>query len=190
MKNAAPNAVLLLTGAPGIGKTTVVKKVAAALSDFNICGFYTEEIRVNGVRKGFELATFQGERWIMARADLPSDHRVGKYGVDVTAIDAAVRIALAEQREADLLLIDEIGKMECLSDLFVQRVSSLLASDKRVVVATVAQAGGGFIAEVKKLPGVTLWQITMRNRDGIPAKVISWVRTQGDKEDSLFWVRE
>lgn len=170
--------VLLLTGPPGIGKTTVVKKVAAALAELHLAGFYTEEIRRNGGRQGFELVTFEERRWIMAHVDSRSGQRLGRYGVDPEAIDAAVRLTLAGNLEADLFLVDEIGKMECFSALFVQKVSSLLTLEKPVV-ATVALKGGGFIAAVKELPGVALWEITRQNRNSMPGKIISWVKDQG-----------
>ena len=103
--------VLLITGIPGIGKTTIVKRAITSLSDLNIGGFYTEEIRVNNVRQGFELVTLQGERFVMAHIDSDSTYRVSKYGVDVETIDAAVETTLAEDRNPELFIIDEIGKM-------------------------------------------------------------------------------
>ncbi len=167
--------VLLITGVPGIGKTTIVKKVITSLADLNIGGFYTEEIRVNNVRQGFELVTFQGKRLVMAHIDSDSAYRVGKYGVDVEAIDAAVEMTLSEDRSPELFIIDEIGKMECFSDIFVKRMSSLLDSG-RPVVATIALKGGEFISEVKNRAGVELWEVTKKNRNDMAAKIASWIR--------------
>ena len=167
--------ILLITGKPGIGKTTVIKKVVNALSDRRINGFYTEEIRVHNVRRGFALIPLEGKPLVMAHVDSDSAYRVGKYGVDVNAIDAAVAMTLADERQADVFIVDEIGKMECFSDLFVQRMSFLLDSDNPVV-ATVALKGGGFIAEVKKRTDAVLWEVTRKNRDEIPARIVAWVR--------------
>jgi len=172
---AAGSRVLLITGPPGIGKTTVMKKVAASLAGFCIAGFYTEEIKVSDTRLGFELVTFGGEPRVLAHVDSSSVLRVGKYGVEVRAIDVAVGTILTKMGKADVFLIDEIGKMECLSDLFVSGMTSLLESAKPVV-ATVALKGGGFIAEVKQQAGVTLWEISERNRNEMPARVISWLQ--------------
>jgi nucleoside-triphosphatase len=171
----ASGKVLLITGPPGVGKTTVMMKVAASLAGFRIAGFYTEEIRVNGARLGFELVTFDGKRRVLAHVDSTSAPRVGKYGVEVGAIGTAVGTILEEKGSADVFLIDEIGRMECLSDLFVAGVTSLLESAKPVV-ATVALKGGGFIAEVKQRQGVVLWEISKRNRNEMPARVISWLQ--------------
>jgi nucleoside-triphosphatase len=177
-----PDNILLLAGVPGVGKTTLVKKVAASLADCNISGFYTEEIRVRNVRQGFTLVTLNGYNIVMAHFASDSAFRVSKYGVDLAAIDRAVRMTLAENNKADLFIIDEIGKMECFSDLFVERVTALLDSGKPVL-ATISLKGGGFIHEVKNRPGVDLWEITKQNRDGMVGRVIKWLRSNalGDK---------
>jgi len=169
--------ILLLTGTPGIGKTTVIKKAAASLADLNVSGFFTEEIRFHKVRQGFALVTINEKSTVMAHIDSGSDHRVGKYGVDVAAIDQAVRMTLAENSDIDLFIIDEIGKMECFSELFVEKVTALFDSGK-TIVATIASTGSGFIAEMKNRPGIELWVITMENRDEMVKRVVAWVRSK------------
>jgi len=167
--------ILLITGTPGIGKTTVVKKVIAALADLTLAGFYTEEIRIHNVRQGFTLVMLPGKPLIMAHVDSESPYRVGKYGVDIAAIDAAVTMSLSAESQAEVFIIDEIGKMECFSALFVRKMNTLLDSGKPVV-ATVACKGAGFIAEVKNRQGVALWEITMKNRNDMAGRIVSWVR--------------
>jgi nucleoside-triphosphatase len=168
--------VLLLTGQPGVGKTTIVRAVAAALTDKRIAGFYTAEIRVRGDRRGFRAVTFDGRIAVIAAVDLKSTHRVGKYGVDVAAMDA-VADSLAPAVEADVVLVDEIGKMECLSSRFVRAMRARLEA-AAPVVATVAQRGGGFIAEVKDRADAELWHVTRATRDDLPARVLDWLDAQ------------
>ena len=166
--------VLLITGGPGSGKTTVIRKVAAALSGRRLGGFYTEEIRVGGERKGFRLATFDGQERVMAHVGFRGPHRVGKYGVDVSVIDALAESALAEKDDADVYLVDEIGKMECMSSRFVAALRGLLDSGKPVV-ATIPQKDGGLIAEVKQRKDAELWELTRANRDGMLQEVLAWL---------------
>ena len=111
----------------------------------------------------------------MAHVDNDSPYRVGKYGVIMEAIDKVVVETMSEDHKIDLFIIDEIGKMECISELFVHRMSALLGT-KNVVIATIALQGTGFIAEVKNLPGVELWEVTVKNRHSMPDKIISWIR--------------
>lgn len=163
---------LLLTGAPGVGKTTVIRGAVASLSGTRLSGFYTEELRREGVRLGFRLVTFDGRSAVIAHVDHRGGPRVGKYGVDVAAIDLFARSALTTP--ADVYLVDEIGKMECLSDAFVETMRRLLDSG-RPVVATIGQRGSGFIAEVKRRADVELWQVTRANRDAMPDEVLRWL---------------
>jgi nucleoside-triphosphatase len=160
---------LLITAVPGAGKTTVIRRLAEFAAK-RAAGFYTEEIRVRGERRGFRLIGLEGTEAVIAHVDFPKTHRVGKYGVDVAAIDAAVDAALARRRGAKVYLIDEIGKMECLSPRFLAAVRALLEGSLPLV-ATVAKRGEGFIAEVKQRADSELWTLTRENRDAMPAEI-------------------
>jgi nucleoside-triphosphatase len=132
----------------------------------------TSEIRSpRGERLGFRIETLDGRSARLAGVGLRSAHRVGRYGVDVGALDAVAVPSLALDDHA-LYLIDEIGKMECLSAAFVAAVARLFAAD-RPVVATVAEHGTGFIDAVKRHQRAELWQVTRANRDALPARVVS-----------------
>jgi nucleoside-triphosphatase len=164
---------LLLTGPPGIGKTTVVRHLASRLRERRLRGFHTEEIRTGGRRLGFRLVGFDGTERIIAHVDLPGPYRVGKYGVDVAALDASASL-IAPDATAEVYLVDEIGKMECLSSRLVAAMRTLLGG-ATPVVATVALKGGGFIAEAKRKPGSMVLEVTRANRDLLPVHIISWL---------------
>ncbi len=166
--------ILLLTGVPGIGKTTLVRRVAAQLQQHRIGGFYTEEIRSSGQRQGFRLVTFNGEEGIIAHVDFSHHYSVGKYGVDVAAIDRFAETSLAITNDIDVYLIDEIGKMECMASRFVTNMEALLRSDK-TLLATVGKKGSGLIEKVKHWPASQLWEITHDNRDALVTEVCAWL---------------
>jgi nucleoside-triphosphatase len=165
---------LLLTGTPGAGKTTVVRRVAEKLSDARIRGFTTAEIRKGGERVGFRIETFEGESAVLAHVSIRSEYRVSRYGADVAVLERIVGRALALSPKADVYLVDEIGKMECLSDRFTEAVETLLDA-RRLLVATVALRGGGFIERVKRRPDIELWTVTRGNRETLPSDVIGWI---------------
>ena len=166
--------ILLITGVPGVGKTTAIRAVADALATQLLAGFYTEELRERGERKGFRLVGFGGGEGVIAQVNFPHTHRVGKYGVDVAAIDRLAASTLRTHDSCAIYLVDEIGKMECLSARFVDAMHGVLDTG-RPVVATIARKGGGFIASVKARPDVELWEITRANRDSMPERVIAWL---------------
>jgi nucleoside-triphosphatase len=169
---AGRGCTILLTGLPGCGKTTAVMRICAGLKDVRIAGFYTEEIRCGKARTGFRWKRFDGAEGILAGVDIKGRSRVGRYGVNVGGFEQEVVPVLDWRRgDVDLFVIDEIGKMECLSQQFVEAVRRLFAG-KRCVLATVAQKGSGFVAEVKDMPGVMLLTLTERKRDSVADQII------------------
>lgn len=161
---SAKSVKILLTGLPGCGKTTAVRQIIANLDPKKVAGFYTQEIRENNIRKGFYWARLDGASGILAHVDIKGPFTVGKYGVDVAGFEkSVVPILDVEQTDAELFVIDEIGKMECFSEKFVAAVRQLFASGKSVL-ATVAQKGSGLIAEVKNYPNVKIFKLTQQSR--------------------------
>jgi len=174
-----PRHVLLLTGTPGVGKTTIVRRIVERLPEtMQPGGFYTEEIRVGRERQGFRAVSFAGAERTLAHVEIHGSDRVGKYGVDVAAVDDLARTALTLDERQRLYVVDEIGRMECLSAGFVKAMRRLLESD-RVLVATVGARGGGFIAEVKARDDVELWHVTRANRDALVESAGGWLSRFG-----------
>ena len=163
---------ILLTGLPGCGKTTAVKKIIAELDCAFVAGFYTEEIREGENRKGFRWKRLDGSEGILAHVAIKSRFNVGKYGVDIEGLEKnIVPILDAGQSGAELFVIDEIGKMECLSEKFIAAVRRLFNSDSSIL-ATVAKKGSGLICEVKNYPGVESFNLTHENRDKTIGKIL------------------
>lgn len=173
---------ILLTGLPGTGKTTLIRKLSEALSGLAPVGFYTEEIREGGVRKGFDLISLEGKRGLLSHSETNSPYKVGKYGVDVKGFENFLQSIAFLAPATGLIIIDEIGKMECLSSIFRRTVKELLSSEK-MLIATVALKGGGLIEEIKIRDDVMLFEITRRNRDFLLPEILSYIQSWSNSID-------
>jgi len=167
--------VVLLTGRPGVGKTTVIRAVVERLG-IPAGGFYTAEIREGRARKGFKLITLDGQEAVMAHVDLPGPPRVSKYGVDVRAIDRVAVPAIQRAVEAGgLVVIDEIGPMELYSEAFKGAVLRAVESG-RPVLATIMLRPNRWADKLKRRPGVRLIEVTRANRDTLPEQLVAMLR--------------
>jgi nucleoside-triphosphatase len=162
---------ILITGLPGIGKTTLIKNLSEALSSFSPIGFYTAEIRDKGVRKGFELISLDGKKKLLSHRELKSHYRVGSYRVDVKGFEEFLTSISWSNPSARLVIIDEIGKMECLSDKFKKLLIEVLDSEKGLI-ATIAFKGSGLIAAVKERKDVKLFTMAKSNRDSLLYEIL------------------
>jgi len=174
------SAKILLMGLPGCGKTTAVLSIISSLKNKKLAGFYTQEIREKNIRKGFRWRRLDGPEGILAHIDIKSPFKVGKYRVDVVGFERSVVSVLdVDKTDADLFIIDEIGKMECLSEKFVTAVRRLFASEKPVL-ATVAQKGAGLISEIKNYPGTKIFNLSRQSYDKTIAEILQILLAVGE----------
>jgi nucleoside-triphosphatase len=157
---------LFLTGSPGCGKTTVIERILARLRS-PASGFHTREIREQGRRMGFEIVTIDGQKVLLAHRGIRGRHRVGAYGVDIENLERIAVASIIHRPPGEILVIDEVGKMECLSEKFCHAVSNALAGPNHVL-GSVGLKGGGFIEEVRRWPGLQLIHVTSANREELP----------------------
>jgi nucleoside-triphosphatase len=166
--------VYLLTGKPGTGKTSLIKQAVAQFKG-KAGGFYTEEIRSQGVRLGFRLVTLDDQEATLAHVDFSSRRRVSKYGVDVDSLD---RVGVSALRRAveqcDLVIVDEIGKMELFSAGFRETVREIMESDKRVL-GTIMLAPNLWADNIKRHPQVNLVEVTSTNYHRVLDDLQRWL---------------
>lgn len=163
---------ILITGLPGTGKTTLIIKLSEQLKQLSLSGFYTSEIREQGVRKGFEIQSLDGRKGLLSHVDIRSPYRVGKYRVDIVGFEKFLDSLDLMSGKSRLIIIDEIGKMECLSLKFKQILMSLLDSEK-AVIATIALKGGGIISQIKRRDDVILYKISEANRLSLLSDILN-----------------
>jgi nucleoside-triphosphatase len=166
---------ILITGQPGIGKTTVIKKLCDELKNLHPAGFYTVEIREKGIRKGFELISLSGRKGLLAHTDIKSPQRVGKYGVDIRGFEDFLESIPFLYSTTNTIIIDEIGKMECFSKKFKNLINEIMDSDKSII-ATISMKGSGIIAEIKKRDDIKLFEITQSNRYNSFSEILKYIK--------------
>jgi nucleoside-triphosphatase len=160
---------IFLTGAPSSGKTTVIKKLIGKLSH-PVSGFYTEEERIGGQRVGFLMKTVDGKKGYLAHQDIRSDVYVRRYGVSIENIEKIAVPSIATGGN-NIIILDEIGKMECFSDVFKQATIKALDS-ANIVIGTITLGGDDFILGIKKRGDIEIHEVTPENRDQLPGAIL------------------
>jgi nucleoside-triphosphatase len=153
---------IILTGASGVGKTTIVMDVAQKLKarGLRVGGVISREVRTNNVRIRFEfidLAT--NDRDILASIT-GNGPRVGKYYVNLS--ERLINVLVT----SEVIICDEIGPMELKSKELVDVVKNLLNTDKKVIVVMHQKLEHPLADEIRKKSS-SLISINLRNREGL-----------------------
>ena len=154
---------ILVTGPPRSGKSTLIEKVVQRISR-PATGFFTQELREKGRRVGFSITTLEGKTGVLAHQDIRSTFRVGKYGVNLEDLDQIAVPSMLPSTPDQIVVVDEIGKMECFSRLFKETLLKVLSADN-LVIGSVAIKGDRFIQSIKQRDDVSLVSITEKTRD-------------------------
>ena len=172
---------VLLTGPPRVGKTTVVKRLVGLIRDqVALGGFLTEEIREHGQRVGFKIVTLDGEEAILAHRSFRSKYRVGPYGVNIEDLDrVGVESLRRAMKNSRVVILDEIGKMECFSKVFVSTVFGLLASNLDMVATFPKRYNP--LDNPEPLKKAEILVVTRENRDELPRQLASRILAKHGK---------
>jgi nucleoside-triphosphatase len=171
--------VLLLTGNPGIGKTTVLMKTVNALKERGICvdGMISREVREGGKRVGFEILDLSsGRRGWLAQVSQKTGPQVGRYRVNIEDLNAVGAQAIIDAVEkCDVIAIDEIGPMELFSEKFKETVRKALDSRKLVIAVVHWKAKDALIREAKNRQDSETTTVTIENRDKLHKTIVEEV---------------
>lgn len=169
--------VWLLTGRPGIGKTTAILKIVEALRNekISVGGVISSEIRERGNRVGFKLVDIgTNKEGILAHVNVYSSRRVGRYGVNMEDLkNVAAQAILNAIQNSDVVVCDEIGPMELYSQEFKEAVLKAVNS-RKIFVGTVHYKAKDKLIDYVKNKAITI-ELTLNNRNEIPAKIVDQI---------------
>lgn len=159
----------LITGPPGCGKSHLVES-ALDLMERPATGFFTREVRERGRRTGFSIITLDGKKGVLAGIHRKGP-RVGRYGVNLKDVDEIAVPSMVPSDGNTLVVIDEIGKMECLSGRFRETLARALDSINPVL-GSIALKGNRFIEGIKVRGDVDFIHVTEINRDSLVQEIV------------------
>lgn len=160
-----------ITGPPGSGKSTLARKVIDLLG-CRAGGVLAREVRRGGDRTGFILEDLMtGEEGTLASLDGPGP-KVGRYRVCLRDLEeVGARAVERAVREAEVVVIDEVGPMELFCEPFAGAVEAALASDKAILVVVHAKSSHPLAERIRR--ELRPFVVTEESRDRLPEEVVS-----------------
>jgi len=160
--------IIILTGAPGVGKTTAVIRVASALKEkgVKVGGIVSRELRTNNMRIGFEFIDLTTNDRKGLASISGNGPKVGKYFVNVAGCRFAAERLMDAVRNSDVIICDEIGPMELKSREFKDSVKSLVDVDKKVIVVVHQKLQHPLIDEFRNKSSLLI-NLDLENREKV-----------------------
>jgi nucleoside-triphosphatase len=165
-----------ITGIPKVGKTEGLLRVIQRLEhEFVFGGMITESIEEKGERVGFKVMDWRTKKeGIFAHVDLDTVYRVGKYRIDLKVLEKigipAIEDAITNE-EVDIIIIDEVGKMELESKKFREVVRKALDADKPLLLTLHKKSRDSLLQDIRNMDDVRILEITPVNRNILPYKI-------------------
>jgi nucleoside-triphosphatase len=165
-----------ITGLPGVGKTETLLRVVEKLEEmeYRVGGMVTECIMKKGCRVGFNVRNWcTDECAVMSHIDIDSKIRIGKYGVNLDALESIGACAIeGAVNDSDVIIIDEVGKMEVECDSFVKAVKNALDTDKSLIMTLHKKSRNPLLQDIRRRDDVRILEVTPVNRNLLPYKII------------------
>ncbi|MGI0139704.1 MAG: NTPase [Thermoplasmata archaeon] len=165
-----------ITGLPGSGKTQTLLRIIQLLEQEGVTvgGVVTEPIIVKNRRSGFRLVDWlTKEEAVFAHEKLKSRIRSGRYGVNVHALEDLGTRALAGARaNADVIVIDEVGKMEVDNDAFTKSIVETLDTSKSIVMTLHKKSRNPLLQDIRRRDELRLLEVTPVNKNLLAFKVV------------------
>jgi nucleoside-triphosphatase len=165
-----------ITGLPGSGKTYALLRVIEMLEEeeLSIGGMIDEPIEEGRKKVGFTVRNLlTGEQQVFASTDIESKVMVGKIGVDLVKLEEVGVKAIKDAiDQCDIIVIDEVGKMEVESEAFVDMVKESLDADKPMIITLHKKSRNPLLQDIRRRDDVRILEVTPTNRNILPYKIV------------------
>ena len=165
-----------ITGLPGSGKTQTLLRIIQLLEQegVKVGGMVTEPIIEKQRRSGFQITNWlTKEHAVFAHENLKSRVRSGKYGVNIEALEGLGTRSLKEAKEgADVIVIDEVGKMEVESEVFTKSVVDALDTNKSIVMTLHKKSRNPLLQDIRRRDELRLLEVTPVNKNLLAFKIV------------------
>ena len=152
---------ILFTGAPGIGKSTLLSRLAEVLDSRYVSGVISGEIRIEGKRQGFTVRSFGGAPGVLSSPDLPGEPRFG---------------TLMPDGSRRLKQSGRLGKLP-LRALGARRLPREILAMPVPVFASIGLQDHEWMADLRNDRRYPLLELTHRNRDLVAELLVTHIRT-------------
>lgn len=170
------DSIWLITGPPGIGKSTLLAKVVLRLKSHGIIvgGCTTAEIKLGGARVGFEVRDVtNGTRGELASTSRTLGPRVGKYRVNLADLASVGAKGLSDAASrSELIVVDEIGPMELVSPEFRKAVKACVDSGKPMLAVVHERMEDDLLSELRA-KAKELLEVDLNTRDQMVEQLVS-----------------
>ena len=168
---------VLITGRPGIGKTTVFMKTIEALKQrgYKIGGMICPEVRTGFEREGFKVVDLgTGKEGWLASKKFVTGPRIGKYVVNLQDLEGiGVKAIQRALDEADIVAVDEVGPMELKSSIFKEAIDKVLNSEKKALIVVHWKLKNSYM--YKASSKAIILEVTYENRSSLPEKIVNYL---------------
>ena len=176
MPSHLPSVKIGITGLPGSGKTETLLRIIDLLEEegIKVGGMVTEPIVEKQRRSGFQIVDWLSkESMVFAHEGLKSRVRSGRYGVNLAALEDLGIRALQDAREnADVVVIDEVGKMEVESEAFTKAVVDTLDQDKSIIMTLHKKSRNPLLQDIRRRDELRLLEVTPVNKNLLAFKIV------------------
>ena len=165
-----------MTGLPGSGKTETLIRIIDMLEEHEMLvgGMLTEPIMKGSTRQGFSILNWQTkEKGILAHKDHETEKKIGEYYLDMDVLEKIGVSAINQATDdADVIIIDEVGRMEVESFNFIHSVKEALESEKPIILTLHKKSRNPLLQDIRRRDDIRILEVTPINRNLLPYKVV------------------